>query len=68
MPKKCDCPRCVKFRDRPENQSRLNQAAFLALQKANLPSPTSRRARIAAGVGKSGSLKSTSSQDENKES
>lgn len=54
MPSKCSCPRCEKFRAREENQPRITQATFLALQKANMPSLTSRRSLIKAGKGKSG--------------
>ncbi len=58
MPSICFCKKCEQFRDNmPED--RLTQAAIEGLDKANVPSNTSRRARIKAGVGKSGEIKET---------
>lgn len=57
MPGICFCRRCELFRaNMPE--SRLTVAAAQALEKANLPSENSRRARIAKGEGKRGGKKS----------
>lgn len=62
MPKICFCQRCERFRDRMP-QGRLTQASIEALDKMNVPSKTSRRARIKAGVGKNGEIKETKSDE-----
>lgn len=59
MPKKCECPRCEKFRDK--NPPTLDYASAAALEKANQPSPNSRRAKIKAGLGKNGKRESDGS-------
>lgn len=56
MPRKCECNKCERFRENmPEG--RLTNASIKALDALNAPSTKSRRARIKAGVGKSGVIK-----------
>lgn len=60
-PTKCGCKICTKFRAKMA-PSQLTMAAIRALDKTNMESPTSRRARIAAGVGKNGTIPNAKSE------